>query len=121
MLSTEAETAVGVLKMNSRILEPAELKRLDKQEKGQVTEVQTTGKGKKEGREVWREGKLTCDHCFESEGHHLESYTIWKSLGQTIVRRRFPISDLKKGGESILALSSGQSGWGFPCVVSTLR
>ena len=47
MLSTEAETAVGVLKMNSRILEPAELKRLDKQEKGQVTEVQTTGKGKK--------------------------------------------------------------------------
>ena len=49
MLSTEAETAVGVLKMNSRILEPAELKRLDKQEKGQVTEVQTTGKGKKKG------------------------------------------------------------------------
>ena len=47
MLSTEAETAVGVLKMNSRILEPAELKRLDKQEKGHVTEVQTTGKGKK--------------------------------------------------------------------------
>ena len=47
MLSTEAQTAVGVLKMNSRILEPAELKRLDKQEKGQVTEVQTTGKGKK--------------------------------------------------------------------------
>ena len=29
MLSTEAETAVGVLKMNSRILEPAELKRLE--------------------------------------------------------------------------------------------
>ena len=50
MLSTEAETAVGVLKMNSRILEPAELKRLDKQEKGQVTEVQTTGKGKKRRR-----------------------------------------------------------------------
>ena len=80
MLSTEAETAVGVLKMNSRILEPAELKRLDKQEKGQVTEVQTTGKGKKEGREVWREGKLTCDHVFESEA----SYTIWKCLGRQL-------------------------------------
>ena len=58
MLSTEAETGVGVLKMNSRILEPAELKRLDKQEKGQVTEVQTTGKGKK-GRRLAGRGRRT--------------------------------------------------------------
>ena len=70
MLSTEAETAVGVLKMNSRILEPAELKRLDKQEKGQVTEVQTTGKGKNRKEQ---EGKLTCDQVFDQR-HHL--YTM---------------------------------------------
>ena len=45
MLSAEAVVGVGVLKLNSRMLEPAELKRLDKQEKGQVTEVFGVAKG----------------------------------------------------------------------------
>ena len=48
MLSTEAHTGVGVLKMNSKILEPAELKKLDKQEKGCVTEVVTVAKGRQQ-------------------------------------------------------------------------
>ena len=45
MLSAEAIVGVGVLKLNSRMLEPAELKRLDKQEKGQVTDVFGVAKG----------------------------------------------------------------------------
>lgn len=47
MLVVEGEEAQGVLKMNSRILESSELKKLDKQEKGLVTEIHVTTKGKK--------------------------------------------------------------------------
>jgi hypothetical protein len=52
MLSGEAESGVGVLKMNSRILEPAELKRLDKQEKELHAKVIGVGKGKQETRVI---------------------------------------------------------------------
>ena len=42
----EEEDAEGVLKMNSRILDTSELKKLDKQEKYAVQELHNTEKGK---------------------------------------------------------------------------
>ena len=43
----EEEDAEGVLKMNSKILDTSELKKLDKQEKYAVQELHTTEKGKR--------------------------------------------------------------------------
>ena len=42
----EEEDAEGVLKMNSKILDNAELKKLDKLEKYSVHEIHTIGKGR---------------------------------------------------------------------------
>ena len=60
MLGEEGDTARGVLKMNCRVLEPGQLKRLDKLEKSLAQEIHTSGKGKQYGQvgEKW-EGSLT--------------------------------------------------------------
>ena len=42
----EEEDAEGVLKMNSKILDTSELKKLDKQEKYAVQDLHTTEKGR---------------------------------------------------------------------------
>ena len=46
MQAVTAEEAVGVLKVNSRILEAHELKKLDKSEKSLVNAIHITGKGR---------------------------------------------------------------------------
>lgn len=46
MLGEEATSAEGVLKMNCKVLDSSQLKKLDKQEKLLAQEIHGTGKGK---------------------------------------------------------------------------
>ena len=48
MLGEEATSAEGVLKMNCKVLDSSQLKKLDKQEKLLAQEIHGTGKGKKQ-------------------------------------------------------------------------
>ena len=46
MIGEEATDAEGVLKMNCKVLDSSQLKKLDKQEKILAQEIHVTGKGK---------------------------------------------------------------------------
>ena len=45
MIGEEAPSAEGVLKMNCKVLDSSQLKKLDKQEKVLAQEIHSTGKG----------------------------------------------------------------------------
>ena len=46
MIGEEASDAEGVIKMNCKVLDSSQLKKLDKQEKILAQEIHVTGKGK---------------------------------------------------------------------------
>ena len=48
MIGEEATSAEGVLKMNCKVLDSSQLKKLDKQEKVLAQEIHSTGKGESE-------------------------------------------------------------------------